>query len=840
MYALHLAVNAIRAGDCDSAVVASANWIADPGVQIALDKLGALSASSRCHTFDARAEGYARGEGYGAIYLKRPSLAIADRSPIRAMIRGTAINSNGRTGGITRPSAAGQETVIREAYRHAGNLPFEDTNYFECHGTGTYFGDPIEVAAVGRVFASERKTEEPLLVGSVKSNMGHGEGASALASIMKVVLALEHGCIPPVYDLQTLNPNIDFQGANVKPVTQLTPWPAGLHRASINSFGYGGANGHAIIDHVNNVLPDYVAPGIFKPTSNGANGHANGHTNGHANGHTNGHTNGYANGNSIGDRQKKQVSHHPVLESPHLTATITARTRQLVLLPFSGHNEESIGLNIESLSKVIDNFSLANVAYTLSAKRSRLAQRSFRIVDKDFVDQGLAVDRKPIRAPLQTSKIAFIFTGQGAQWPAMGAGLFEYRVFQKTIQYLDYTLNLLPEAPSWSLQDILSGHCDADLVQTASVSQAICTAVQIGLVDLLASWSVRPSGVAGHSSGEMAAAYASGHITAAEAILAAYFRGQAVSKNNQAGAMLAVGLGVDEVAKYIEGRDEKIHVAAVNSPGSVTLSGEIADVDEVSTSLTADNVFNRVLKTGGNAYHSHHMLPLGREYIDLLRNGLNHIRSLGIIDDEKQRYSPIQWISSVTPFKNTTNLNDWATYWRANLESPVLFSQAVTNLFDIEDISINAVVEIGPHPALKSPIEQILKAEGKTVPYASTLKRQEDNQISILQLAGNLFTFNALVDLVAVNATDKAESRDLEHGCTSIDLPPYQYTYAGLNYHESRASKEYRSRPIVRHDLLGSKIVGNAKLRPQWRNILRMKDVPWLSDHCLGPGMFCI
>ncbi|KAL9025746.1 MAG: hypothetical protein Q9180_007598, partial [Flavoplaca navasiana] len=277
MYALHLAVNAIRAGDCDSAIVASANWIADPGVQIALDKLGALSASSRCHTFDARAEGYARGEGFGAIYLKRPSLAIRDESPIRAIIRGTAINSNGRTGGITRPSAKGQEVVIREAYRNAGDLSFSDTSYFECHGTGTYVGDPIEVAAVGAVFAPERSVDDPLLVGSVKSNVGHGEGASALASVMKVVLSLENGVIPPIFSLETQNPNIDFEGANVQPVTEITPWPLNrLQRASINSFGYGGANGHCIIDHVNNVLPDYVAPGIFKSKTNGmTNGHMN-------------------------------------------------------------------------------------------------------------------------------------------------------------------------------------------------------------------------------------------------------------------------------------------------------------------------------------------------------------------------------------------------------------------------------------------------------------------------------------------------------------------------------------------------------------------------------------
>lgn len=813
MYALHLAVNAIRAGDCDSAIVASANWIADPGVQIVLDKLGALSASSRCHTFDARAEGYARGEGFGAIYLKRPSLAMADKSPIRAMIRGTAINSNGRTGGITRPSARGQEAVIREAYRNAGDLPFSDTSYFECHGTGTYVGDPIEVAAVGRVFAPERSAEDPLLVGSVKSNVGHGEGASALASVMKVVLSLENRAIPPVFNLETRNPNIDFESAKVQPVTEVTPWPMNrLQRASINSFGYGGANGHCIIDHVNNVLPNYVAPGIFKSKANGT-------TNGLINGHPNG----------------KSIQHRPIVESPRLTATTNAATRQLVLLPLSAHNEHSLKLNVDALSQAIDKFSLADVVYTFGARRSRFAQRSFCIVDKENVAQSLVIDRKPVRAPLQTSNLGFVFTGQGAQWHAMGAELFEYRVFQTTIKYLDYVLGALPNTPSWSLYSILSGDCDAALTQTAEVSQAACTAVQIGLVDLLASWSVRPSGVAGHSSGEIAAAYASGRITAAEAIVAAYLRGQAVSRNEQKGAMLAVGLGPVQVARYLEGREDEVKLAAINSQGSVTLSGEVTAIDKISAAMTADSIFNRKLNTGGNAYHSHHMIPVGREYVETLTDGIKLIQKLGLADAE-QRYQHVLWASSVTLSKSTANFNNPASYWRANLESPVLFSEAVASLVDMEDVPIHALVEIGPHPALKGPLEQILKAGGKTVAYASTLKRQEDGRKSMLQLAGTLFSLNATLDLAAVNAVDEIDGTGLEHGCTSIDLPTYQYTYGGLNYHESRASKEYRLRSVLRHDLLGSKVVGNAKLRPLWRNILRMKDVPWLGDHRLVPS----
>lgn len=845
MYAVHLAVNAIRAGDCDSAIVASANWIGDPGVQIALDKLGALSASSRCHTFDSRAEGYARGEGYGALYLKKPSLAIADQSPIRAMIRGTAINSNGRTGGITRPSVRGQEAVIREAYRHAGGLPFKDTAYFECHGTGTYVGDPIETAAVGNVFAPERGAgDPPLLVGSVKSNIGHSEGASALASIMKVVLALENGAIPPIFDLKTRNPNIDFEGAKVEPVTEVTPWPKDrLQRASINSFGYGGANAHCIIDHVNNFLPDYVAPGVFKSrvngTTNGAiNGHANGHTNGRHNGHDNGHQDGSQNGYQNGHNAANSASHRPIVRSPRLTPKPNAATRQSVLLPLSAHNEQSLRLNLEALSETIDSFALADVAYTLSSRRSRLAQRSFCIVDKDKVSHGLETAGKPVRAPLQPVNLGFIFTGQGAQWHGMGKGLFDYRVFRTAIEHLDHVLAGLSNAPAWSLHSILSGTCDAELVQTAEVSQAVCTALQVGIVDLLASWSIRPSGVAGHSSGEIAAAYASGRVTAAEAIIAAYQRGQAVAKNRKHGAMLAAGVGLEEVAKYIEGREDEIKVAAVNSPGSVTLSGEEWAVDEVSEAMNAASIFNRKLKTSGNAYHSHHMIPIGGNYIKLLTEGTRHIQTLGL-DSAEQRYQHSPWASSVFPGLNTAEIDDMSSYWRANLESPVRFSEAVSALLGTGDVPIQALVEIGPHPALKSPLEQILKASeaGKAVAYSSTLKRGQDGQTAMLQLAGALFTMNAPVDLAAVNAVDEAGAghAGLEHGCMCPGLPPYRYTYGGLNYHESRPSKEYRYRSVLRHDLLGSKVVGNAKLRPQWRNILRIKDVPWLGDHRIVP-----
>ena len=825
-----MAVTAIRNGDCDSAIVAAANWITDPSMQIVLDKLGALSPTSRCHTFDAAADGYARGEGYAALYLKKSSIAAFDGSPIRAMIRGTAVNANGRTGGITRPSAVGQEAVIRKAYENAGNLPFSDTTFFECHGTGTPAGDPIEVSAVGNVFAASRSDapEDRLLIGSVKTNLGHTEGASAIASIMKVVLSLEAGEVPPSYGVETLNPNIDFEGAKVKVVRDCTvPWPEGkLRRASVNSFGFGGANGHCIIDHVNVVLPHYMKPGIVQSPSERL-GLPNGCI-------TNGYTTKYQNGIT----PAAVPLHLPAVHTPKKTAKAEATTRQLVLLPFSAHNASSLELNVDALSRVIDRWSLADIAYTLGSKRSRLQQRSFRIVGKDNAAQGLGVDRPIFASPVQTPNVGFIFTGQGAQWHAMGAQLFEYRVFQTTIAYLDHVLGALPTSPSWTIVDILSGECDADRVQTAEVSQTACTAVQIGLVDLLASWSVRPSAVAGHSSGEMAAAYASGHITAAEAIAAAYFRGQAVSRNKQKGAMLAVGLGPEQVSEYLDGREAEIKVAGINSPGSVTLSGEADAIEVLSSVLDKKGIFNRVLRTGGNAYHSHHMAPLGRDYSNMLSSGLSHLKKLGLVD-RRQRYARVLWVSSVTPHKAITEDHVTESYWRANLESPVRFSEAVTNMVCSEDSPVDILVEIGPHPALKSPLDQILRSIGKPIPYTWSLKRAEDGRESMLQLAGSLFGLNAEIDLVAVNAVDDnihGPELGLLHGCTAVDLPPYQYTYGAINYYEGRVSKEYRLRKVIRHDLLGSKIPGTTKLRPQWRNVLRVKDVPWLGDHRLLPG----
>lgn len=818
MYALHLAVQAIRNGECDSAIVAAANCILDPTMQMVLDKLGALSPTSRCHTFDQAADGYARGEGYAAIYLKKSWLAAAGGSPIRAMIRGTAVNANGRTGGIARPQADGQEAVIRKAYENAGHLSFSDTAFFECHGTGTQAGDPIEVSAVGNVFASSRSDapEDRLLIGAVKTNLGHTEGASAIASVIKVVLSLEAGEIAPSYGIETLNPAIDFAKAKVEVVRgdRCVPWPKGkLRRASINSFGFGGANGHCIIDHVNVLLPHYVKPGV---SGNAYIGASNGTLNG-----TGGHL-------LVGGRK---------VMAPDAT------TRQLVLLPFSAHSTSSLQLNIQALSRVIQERSLADVAYTLASKRSRLQHRCFHVVSKDNASKDLLENDARTFASLgHDARVGFIFTGQGAQWYGMGAQLFEYAVFRDTISCLDRVVHCLNPPPSWTIRGILNMDCEEDRIHTPDVAQTVCTAVQIGIVDLLASWSVRPSAVVGHSSGEIAAAYAAGYMTAAEAIAAAYLRGQTVSKNKRKGTMLAVGLGAGKMREYLEGRRDMVEIAAINSPSSVTISGDAAAVDEISTILTKEGIFNRALRTGGNAYHSHHMQALSQSYFDALGSELDRMDRLGLID-KHQSYPRVCWVSSVHPDEPVPQQVS-ASYWMKNLESPVMFCEAISNVLGGVTSQVDVLVELGPHPSLKGPLDQICKSLGRDVSHVASLRRGEDSRKSMLQLAGSLFALNAPVDLVAVNAVDDHARHQgaepglsLVHGCTAVDLPPYQYTYQPVNYYESRPSKEFRLRKVPRHDLLGVRVPGTARYQPQWRNVLGVKNVPWLSEHRLLSGV---
>ncbi|KAM7205885.1 hypothetical protein V8F33_000715 [Rhypophila sp. PSN 637] len=831
MYALHLACVSILSGECTSAIVGGSNLILTPECQVFSASLGAVSKSSRCQTFDAAADGYARADGIGALYIKPLKQAIKDNDPIRAVIRGTAINANGRTGGITHPDPDGQEGAIRRAYERAGNLDPNETFYFECHGTGTPVGDPLEVEAIGRFFATDRDAGRPLHIGSIKSNMGHCEPASGIAGIMKTVLSLEEGSIPPILGLKKLNPNIDLRDGKLKIVQDQLVWPSGkLRRASVNSFGYGGANAHTILESI-----ESLAPGRSGVKAKARRIDANGFTNGvnsanGANG-TNGinghglnefhHTNGTSGVNGANGAN----GHHD------------AGSRSQYLLALSAHNELTLKQNVSVLRDEAGKYDVLDLAYTLGCRRSKLASRSFVVASEETIADALNPERLMITKATGSKELTlgFVFTGQGAQWPQMGVDLMEsFPTYLQTIRKLDRVLKKLKQAPAWTIEDALRAPKESSTVHQAAMSQPLVTAIQVALVDLLASWNIKPAASIGHSSGEIAATYASGLLSAAEAIVVAYARGRAVSRNTSKGAMIAVGAGPDAIAHHLE-ELSSLSIACYNSPQSVTISGEADHVAELKVRLDADSTFARILHTGGNAYHSSHMKALGGSYQQEVNDMLSQLSP----SERILVYGRSEFWSTVSGDIHKSKENPDARYWRGNLESPVRFSQCLTKL--LEARQLDCLVELGPHSALQGPIRQIGQAikTDKLTPYISALIRNKDGVESALSAAGNLFANGHDVDLLRINATEAYNAATdtvsiKSIGRTIVDLPKYQWQYNRLFFFENRWTREFRLRSHPRHDLLGSVIPGGNRNEPMWRNVLKSKHVPWLQHHRIG------
>jgi acyl transferase domain-containing protein len=404
----------------------------------------------------------------------------------------------------------------------------------------------------------------------------------------------------------------------------------------------------------------------------------------------------------------------------------------------------------------------------------------------------------------------------------------EFPIFQETIEKLDRVLSRLNPKPTFTLSGMLLGGEDADggIINEANVSQPLCTAVQIALVDLFGDWNIIPSVSIGHSSGEIGAAYAAGLISAPEAIITAFARGRAVQEAGGSGSMLAVGLGANDVTKWLPSDIQKVCIACENSPGSVTLSGDTTAISELSWNLKKEGVFAQELKTG-RAYHSPHMAVVGEAYDILLPQLL-----AGLTDEDltwRQPRSPM--ISSVT---GEVVVGDTMppTYWSVNLRERVLFDTAVRRIgSDQEFDHVTSVIEIGCHSALARAFKQINLAD-KT--YIPSLQRDKNDADQLLAVAGSLFLADYPVDLKEVNLDFSKQSSSIRKPAAQnllVDLPPYQWNYEKRHWAEPRASAEARSRRHARHDLLGTRVPGLSNSFRAWRNILRHRDVPWLKDH---------
>lgn len=598
--------------------------------------------------------------------------------------------------------------------------------------------------------------------------------------MIKATLALEHSYIPATIGVNKLNAKIKSTEWNVEVVSKGRPWPIGKHgnslkRVSINSFGYGGANAHAILENADIHVPPYYG-----------------------------------------------------------TASQMPNKRKTFLLPFSATTKQSLEARVMDMAKYnFESISIADLAYTLGVRRSHFVKRGFIVVNGKSVGDKMSLDylcTLPSEVSDSPSRYAFVFTGQGAQWPQMGKELFdEFAVFCNSVSEMDSVLQSLPHPPNWRLREAILGPERESKIGKVTHSQPICTALQIGLVQLLSSWNITPSAVLGHSCGEIAAAFAAGHLSLAEAITAAYYRGYVVGKDTKQGAMMAAGLSREQAESEINlaGLEGKICVACVNSTESTTLSGDENAVDSMLQILQERKLFARKLKTGGRAYHSHHMWALGDEYQRLLTAAFEQL------DSSIKLPAGAQFISSVTG--EPLSLRFGPAYWRSNLENPVLFADAVIRLTQEGDFHL---VEIGPHSALELPIKQIRSKVGipeERLPYSTAITRGKDSVESVLSLAGRLFIHGNNISIGDVNELDAAgKSCSMKRTCKVIhDLPTYPWHYDGTLWNECRASIEFRNRKYPRHELLGSKIPGVHDLENTWRNVVKVGDIKWLIDHKL-------
>ncbi|KAL8713811.1 MAG: hypothetical protein Q9225_006708, partial [Loekoesia sp. 1 TL-2023] len=812
--ALHTACQSLRAGDISQAIVCGVHVMLNPDTMVGMSML--------------RGTGYGRGEGVVSLLLKPLDAAIRDGDNIRAIIRNTGINQDGKTNGITFPSCEAQANLMESVYQTAGLDPAE-TDYIEAHGTGTAAGDPIEAEAISRVFTKCRSSMEPLVVGSVKTNIGHLEAASGLAGVVKTIFALENGVIPPNINFETPNKDIPLADWKLKVPTSLQSWPnPRLRRASISNFGFGGTNAHVILEQYEK---DRLQNG--PSSTHGINGHNEDDSDyvSELNGRHGGDGNPCINGVSDHTAEKSGeslvsdiINECSEVEEP--TKEQQPSTRRLFVLTSKDkislkRQMEGIASYLSETAKLDDASLMERLAFTLCQRRSILDWReAVSASTPTELCEALSSGTVEPNGPSGTPSLGFVFTGQGAQWHAMGRELHSYPVYASAMKAADGFLREF--GAEWSLLDELLKDSESSLVNRPYISQPATTAIQIATVALLASWNIKPVAVVGHSSGEIAAAYATGALSARSCMLIAYQRGVLAEtlkekKPERPGRMLAIGASPAKVRPMVKRLGSaQVVIACVNGPSLITASGDERGISRLQSLTEDESLLNRRLKVDV-AYHSPHMNDISSEY-------LSSIKPI-----EPQGVDNVAFHSSVRGHRmSTESLN--AEYWVENMTSPVQFLDGIQSMYNDRQ-GPDVLIEVGPHATLESPIRDIMKSNpqwASKVKYFSTLSRGQDASLTTLSLASELFVLGCDLNFTAINHP----ASTLPAPLTPLgDLPIYPWNHSKWHWHESRLSRNHRLRRFPRSDILGSLVEDYNDLEPRWRNILRISDLPWLSDH---------
>jgi acyl transferase domain-containing protein/NADPH:quinone reductase-like Zn-dependent oxidoreductase/SAM-dependent methyltransferase/acyl carrier protein len=685
--AVHLACEHIWAGRGDAALAGGVTVMITPGGFIGFSQAGMLSPGGQCAAFDASASGFVRGEGAGMVLLKRLSSALADGDPIQGVIIGTAINQDGHTNGISLPSPAAQARLVREACVDAGVAP-EAIGFVEAHGTGTAVGDPIEAHALAEALCVNRPADSPLPIGSIKTNLGHLETAAGIAGLLKAMLVLKHGQIPPSLHFETPSPHIDFEKLKLRVPTSLEPFPdgPGERMAGVNSFGFGGANAHVILAAPPAQLPakscelpvDRLWPLVLSARSEKALRNSAAKLSAWMTEHAN------ANGSS------------PVL--PDLTYTLGVHRN---------HHPYRMTLLASDMAEVIEELGLFASNQETPKIRSNFAARR----------------EEPPR-------VGFIMSGQGPQWWGMGRELMQHEpVFRQAMEQCDAALRPWAE---FSLLEELGRTEETSRLQRTEIGQPAIFAMQIALAKLWKSWGVQPFAVAGHSVGEIAAACIAGIFTVEEAARIIALRARFMEECGRGeGTMLAVGLGEEEARALIARHDRTVTISAFNGPRSITLSGTRISLEAMAAELESQGAFARLVRVD-HPFHHPLMQPAAAELEAALI-------------DLKPRPEAIPFFSTVTGERCSGESCD-AAHWGRGIREPVRFAPVVNAL---ADFGVDVWLELSAHPALAHAIHECLNAKGGKTTVVSSARREREFE-SALEAAMDLHRAGVPLDFSAM------------------------------------------------------------------------------------------
>lgn len=636
----------------------------------------------------------------------------------------------------------------------------------------------------------------------MKTIIGHTEGAAGLAGVLKVLQAMKHGAVPPNLHFESLNPIVQPFYRHLEIPTAVTPWPNSSpgsvpRRASVNSFGFGGTNAHVIIEsyvpRVHDAMSMYHSP-----------------------------------------RPQKGV---PSLLAPRSEGSKSRGWSPFVVSAASPASLRDVLGDLLRYLKQHPDVTPRQLGSHLYSKRTALSYRMAFSADSSAnaialveasLNQSAGTSDIGIRAQTlqQNPKVLGVFTGQGSQWATMSQSLLlSNRVYRRVIWSLDEVLKSCPDPPSWSLVEQIMSEPEVSRINEAAVSQPLCTALQIALVDLVKTYGIEFHTVVGHSSGEIAAAYAAGRLTARDAIIISYYRGMfahvAGGPNGEKGGMIAVGLSESEALSFCEEPEfgGRLCVAASNAPNTVTLSGDLDMVHLARDKLTEQQKFARMLVVD-TAYHSPHMTRPAAEYVKALQKcGIKPISS----------GNNTNWISSVGGLLGTGSVNPDVGYWQDNMVSSVQFHDAIKTAIT-EYGPFDCAIEVGPHPALKGPTTQTAKSlNGGALLYSGVLDRTKDDQSAFSDLLGFLwchFGPRAVQLAQHFGTPQQAGGKEMLE-----DFPTYSWDHSQVHWRESRLSRQYHSKRGVPHELLGVRTRDDCEFALRWRNVLTINQVPWLRHH---------